>query len=78
MEGFYFPPSCHPNPSHPSEVSASFVISPYIQILWATALHAAYIRHRAEGKHERVVTESKPGIDTSEACQLGQADSLSG
>lgn len=62
---------------HPGEVSASFVISPYIWILWSTALWAAYIRHRVMGEHDHVVTDSKPSINTSQACQLDQTDSLS-
>lgn len=62
---------------HPGEVSASFVISPYIWILWSTSLWAAYIRHRVMGEHDHVVTDSKPSINTSQACQLDQTDSLS-
>lgn len=42
-----------------------------------TTLCAAYIKHRAKGKHEHVVTDRKPSIDTSKACQLDQVDSLS-
>lgn len=62
---------------HPGEVSAGFVVSPYVWILWSAALWAAYIRHRVMGEHEHVVTDSKPGINTSQACQLDQTDSLS-
>lgn len=62
---------------HSSRVSAGFVTSLHIQILWSTALCDAYVRHRVLGKHECVVTDSKPGINTSQACQLDHADSVS-
>lgn len=63
----HFPPS-------PQE---SFCLFCHIHILGSTALHAAYLRHRAMGQHQHIVTDNKPSINTSKAHQLDQADALS-